>query len=255
MARCARILTRDRTLSGLLMLSCIASAWAQTDSPSTTARSSTSAAAALAPISTSAPGAPPQSWRAVALPDRNTAPTRLDITPLDGRNVLRLRADKSYGTLTHEVSSANTALRLLRWQWRLDQPLAQSDLRRKDGDDAALKVCALFDMPLDKLSFGERSLMRMARAVSGEDLPTATLCYIWDTALPAGTWLPNAYSKRVRYIVLESGSQNLGRWVLQQRNIHDDFLKSFGDETDTVPPLRAIAVGADADNTGGTSLG
>jgi hypothetical protein len=70
-----------------------------------------------------------------------------------------------------------------------------------------------------------------------------------------GTWLPNAYSKRVRYVVLESGSQNLGRWVAQQRNIGDDFLKSFGDETDTIPPLRAIAVGADADNTGGTSLG
>ena len=181
---------------------------------------------------------------------------------LDGRNVLRLRTDQSYGTLTHALvaapitsASAGAAPGLLRWQWRLDQPLAQSDLRRKEGDDAALKVCAMFDLPLDKLGLGERTLLRIARTVSGENLPTATLCYVWDTALPVGTLLPNAYTPRVRYVVLDSGGQNLGRWVTHQRDLGADFLKSFGNETDTVPPLLAIAVGADADNTGGSSLG
>ena len=241
MALPTRILNGDRSLAGLLMLTWVAWASAQSNP--------------LAPFSTSAPGTPPQSWRSVALPDKKIAPTRLDIIPLDGRNVLRLRADRSYGTLTHAVSSTDAALRLLSWQWRLDQPLVHSDLRRKEGDDAALKVCAFFDLPLDKLGFGERSLLRIARSVSGEQLPAATLCYVWDTALPVGTLLPNAYSKRVRYVVLESGSRNLGRWVSHQRNVGDDFLKSFGDETDTVPALLAIAVGADADNTSGTSLG
>jgi hypothetical protein len=33
-----------------------------------------------------------------------------------------------------------------------------------------------------------------------------------------------------------------------------DFLRAFGDETTTVPPLTGVAVGADADNTGGRSL-
>jgi hypothetical protein len=70
-----------------------------------------------------------------------------------------------------------------------------------------------------------------------------------------GTLLPNAFSRRVRYMVLESGSQSLGRWAVQQRDIGQDFLKAFADETDTIAPLRAIAVGADADNTGGSSLG
>lgn len=212
-------------------------------------------AADLTPFSAAATGAAPEAWRAIALPANKVPPSRFDITALDGRNVLRLRSDKSYGTLTHAVGPAGTASRILRWQWRLDQPLAQSDLRRKDGDDAALKVCAMFDLPLDKLGFGERSLLRIARSVSGENLPAATLCYVWDTALPVGTLLPNIYSKRVRYVVLESGSQNLGRWFVHQRDIGADFLKSFGDETDTIPPLLAIAVGADADNTGGSSLG
>jgi hypothetical protein len=78
---------------------------------------------------------------------------------------------------------------------------------------------------------------------------------VWDTALPVGTVLANAYTRRMRYLVLESGSQRLGRWLVQERDIGADFLTAFGDEADTIAPLRAIAVGADADNTGSTSLG
>ena len=40
-----------------------------------------------------------------------------------------------------------------------------------------------------------------------------------------------------------------------QWRIGADFLQLFGDETSTVPPVVAIVVGADADNTAGTSLG
>lgn len=39
------------------------------------------------------------------------------------------------------------------------------------------------------------------------------------------------------------------------RDLQADFLRSFGAESDTVPPFQAIVVGTDADNTGGTGLG
>jgi len=112
---------------------------------------------------------------------------------------------------------------LLRWRWRLDVPLARSDLRRKDGDDVALKVCALFDQPLSTLPFGERALLQLARAVTGENLPSATLCYVWDTSLPTGTVLPNAYTQRVRYLVVDSGALTPGPWSRHQRDLGTDF--------------------------------
>lgn len=40
----------------------------------------------------------------------------------------------------------------------------------------------------------------------------------------------------------------------QRRIHHADFLRLFGDESSTVPPVLASAVGADSDNTGGRSL-
>lgn len=208
----------------------------------------------LQPLAGAAEGAPPAPWRVVGLPGNKVPLVAPDITTLDGQPVLRLRNDKSYGTVSHALAP-DAGGRFLQWQWRLDQALAASNLRRKDGDDAALKVCALFDLPLDNIPFVERNLLRLARRVSGEALPGATLCYVWDTNLPPGTRLANAYTGRVRLHILSSGSDALGQWLPQRRDLHADFLASFGDETDTVPPLQAIVLGADSDNTGGASLG
>jgi hypothetical protein len=205
-------------------------------------------------FSSAAAALPPEPWRVVGLPASKVAMTQFDIVPLEGKQVLRLLTDKSYGTLSHALP-AGTQAGMLRWQWRLEKPMPVANLLRKEGDDAPLKVCAMFDLPLEKIGFYERNLLRLARSVSGEHLPGATLCYVWDHKLPAGSELPNAYTKRLRFVVLDSGTQQLGQWVTHTRDLRVDFLKSFGTETDTVPPLLAILVGADGDNTASQSLG
>lgn len=196
-------------------------------------------------------GTAPAPWRLVGLPGGKVPLARFDVTELDGARVLRVRSSASYGTLNHP---AGPAPGVLRWRWRIDEPVAGADLRRKDGDDAPLKLCAMFDLPLDSLGFMERSLMRLARARSAEPLPAATLCYLWDATLPAGTVLPNAYTARVRFMVLDSGAAALGRWQRHERDLAADFQQAFGHESATVPPLVAIVIGADSDNTGGKSL-
>ena len=208
---------------------------------------------ALAPFSQAAGGTPPAPWRIEGLPSHKTPVSQFDIVTLDAHPVLRVRTDHSYGTLSHAVPPQTTG-GLLHWQWRLDQPLAHADLRHKDGDDAALKVCALFDMPQEQLGVIERNLLRMAQLRSGEKLPTATLCYVWDRTLAVDTELPNPYTRLVHYVVLDSGTSPLQQWTAHTRDLGADFLHSFGQDSATVPPLMAIAVGADADNTGGSSL-
>ena len=200
-------------------------------------------------------GVPPAPWRVVGLPGGTIPVTEFQISPIDGVSVLQMHADKSYGTLSHALPPRVPGPRTtLQWRWRLDQALANPNLRRKDGDDAALKVCAMFDMPLERLGFVERNVLRLARTRSGEPLPAATLCYVWDPTLQPGTLLPNIYSARVRYLVLNGAETPLHQWAAHSRNLQQDFLQAFGDESPTVPPLIAIVVGADADNTAGSSL-
>jgi hypothetical protein len=210
----------------------------------------------LQPFSKSTTDALPVPWRLVGLPKGRVPMAQLAITTLGYDRVLKLATDKSYGTALHEVTpQVLPPGSLLKWRWRLEQPNTRADLRTKEGDDAPLKVCAMFDLPLDKLKFVERNLVRIARSISGEKLPGATLCYVWDHRLLPGTQLPNAYSERVRFIVLDSGDRQLGEWMPHERDLAADLQTAFGHEFDTPPPLIAILVGADSDNTQAASVG
>ena len=157
--------------------------------------------------SANAPG-----WRFVGLPNKpEIGATRIELGQVDGVVGVQVRTDKSYGTWAHDWrGTAGT----LQWRWRLDQALSgglrPADLRRKDGDDAALKVCVMFDHALDRVPFGERTLLRVARSVSGENLPAATVCYLWDPLQANNTTAANPYSRRVRYVVVQ-GSGAPGR--------------------------------------------
>jgi Protein of unknown function (DUF3047) len=214
------------------------------------------AAEGVTPFSTAVPGEPPAPWRVVSLFKGKKPLTQFDIAQVDGSRVLRVEAQRSYGTLVHNLPAKPPAPgTLLRWRWRLDEPLLGADLRRKSGDDSPLKVCVLFDMPIDRLGFMDRQMLRMGRSISGEELPSATLCYVWDHALPPGTLLRNAFTASLRMVVLDSGEKNLRRWIVHERDIHADFLRAFGSEDGMVPPLEGILIGADADNTADRSLG
>ena len=206
-------------------------------------------------FSAMAPGPVPAPWRLAGLPKQKPPLTEFDIVSLSGKAVLRLQTEASYGNLVFDTPRAAPPPELfLRWSWRLERGIAHSDLNTKNGDDTPLKVCALFDMPLDGLGIAERTRLRLARGVTGEHLPSATLCYVWDRLLPVGGSLPNVFSARVRYVVLTSGPARPGLWVNLERNLAQDFLRAFGHETTAVAPLLALAVGADADNSAGNSL-
>lgn len=219
--------------------------WAQTVSatPSTT----------LAPLVTPGSLAPHTAWQLSGLPDNKAPRSSFDALALNGETVLALRTQGSYGVLTHAWQGVSPPF--LGWRWRLEQPLAAADIKTKAGDDAALKVCVMLDQPLADIPFVQRSVLALARSVSGQNLPSATLCYLWDSRYPAGTRGPNPYSARVRYMVLNGVESATGQWVSQRRNIAEDFALLFGQESLAMPPISAVAVGADSDNTQGNSLG
>jgi hypothetical protein len=202
-------------------------------------------------VSPVGPGAePPPPWRVVGLPQQAKALTRFSLVVLDGQRVLRVEADNAYGNLVHPLQGTRAGI--LAWRWRVDRPAAGADLRLKSGDDVALKVCAFFDMPIARVPFVERQLLRFASARAGYELPTATLCYVWDNLLAPGTLLDNAYTRRVRYI---AAGGHPGQWSDQAYDLAADFRRAFGDETPELPPLTAVVVGADTDNTGSHSVG
>lgn len=211
-------------------------------------------------LALAAPGPAPAPWRFAGLPQQRLPATRFEVEalPPPGQGgsglALRVEARGSYGNLLHEwpAQQAGMARGRLAWSWRVEQPLAGADLRSKAGDDTALKVCAMFDMPRERVPFVERQLLRLAESRLGQPIPAATLCWVWDPSLPRETLLPNAHSRRLRFITL--GGQP-GQWEHEERDLARDFQRAFGEESPELPPLQALAIGADADNTAGHSIG
>lgn len=193
-----------------------------------------------------------QGWRVLTLPQQKPPVTQYSAEVLDSRAALRIDARASYGNVAHAL--AGPAPAMLRWSWRVDQPNTSADLKRKPGDDSPAKVCLSFDLALEQVPFLERELLRFARTRSAEPLPAATLCWAWGHAETTGSVVPNPYTRRVRYIVLRTQADAPGRWFDEVRDVAADFRSAFGDESATVPPVSAVLVGGDADNTGARSL-
>jgi Protein of unknown function (DUF3047) len=208
---------------------------------------------AIASFSGAAPGEPPGAWKFATLP--NKVPTRFSIVELGGARVLKVEADESYGNLVHAMRVPIGEKAQIAWRWRVDKLVEDADLKTRSGDDAAAKLCVFFGFDAAKLPLGERTRLAIGRSTTGQDVPTETLCYVWDNKLPVDTALTNAFTKRVRMIVLQSGAGKLGQWVTQRRNLAADYQRMFSDESEgKLPEVVGVAVSADADNTKGHGL-
>ncbi len=173
--------------------------------------------------------------------------TRYTLVDDNGTTVLRADSERGASGLSRQLHINPTELPWLRWRWKISNLIETADLRTKEGDDFPARIYVMFDYPLEKLPFLERNKLRMARALFDPNLPAATLCYVWDGKAAADTIASSAYTDRVKIIVVESGSSRVRQWVNVERNIARDFRAAFGEDA---PPVSAIAVATDTDNTG-----
>jgi hypothetical protein len=167
-----------------------------------------------------------------------------------GRTVLRARADASTSGIIRELRVDPRTYPVLAWQWKVMRVLERSDLAKREGDDFPARLYVTFDVPADSLSTSERMQVRLARMLYGPDVPVSALCYVWDTKAPAGTFAANAYTDRVRTIVVDSGRANAGRWRVHERNVLADFRSAFGGDP---PMVNGVIVSTDTDNTAETA--
>ena len=134
----------------------------------------------------------------------------------------------------------------LSWSWKALGTIDSADNSLSHSDDAPLRLVLGFDGDKSKLSLKEQIAFEMAYLISGQQLPYATLMYIWGGNHRIDEVLTSKYTSRVKMIVVDSGNEHLGYWRHHQRNITEDFKKAFEEN-----PGRLIALGlmTDTDNT------
>jgi hypothetical protein len=213
------------------------------------AAATASAQLAVAPFSSARPGAQlPDGWSERHA--RGAPPPRASLVDDGGDTVLELDSEAAAGAIVHAASIDPSATPILAWRWKVDRVVARANLERREGDDFAARVYVFFDLPLEALPFAARWKVRLARLLYGDAVPAAAICYVWDNVHAPGTTAWNAYTDRVRMVVLQSGAANVGRWVEERRDLAADFRAAFGAQSGPVPRVGGIGAGNDTDQTG-----
>lgn len=201
-------------------------------------------------FSAEAPGAPlPAPWQPLNF--KGIAQhTRYELVDRDGVTVLEARAEGSASGVARPLAIDPRKYPILRWRWKVANLIATSDPTRKSGDDYPARLYITFGRDPSTTGPLDRAWAALGRALYGVEPPAAGINYIWERVLPKESILPNAYTDRVRMIVVESGPDRVGQWVSEERNVYDDYRRAFGKEP---PMISGLALMTDADNTGASA--
>ena len=155
---------------------------------------------------------------------------KYDLTVIsDGSDrVLHLRSRGDNSTISKEIKVDVKTHPVLVWRWKVVTLPARGDCRRKAVDDEAGQVYVAFP----------RFPTSMRSRIIG---------YVWDTTAPAGTIVQSESSRLVTYVVVRSGTADLGRWLTETRNVYEDYTRIYGEApTETAG---AVSVAIDSNDT------
>lgn len=165
----------------------------------------------------------------------------------NGSVVVKAMSAASASGLIHPLDIDPRAAPVLQWRWKVPRLIEGANNTRRNAEDAPVRVVLSFDGDVQSLPLEERLFFDRIRAVTGHQLPYATLMYIWENSAARGTVIANPHTSRIQMIVAESGSALTGTWKLEAQNVYEDYKRAFGTEPGRI---KAIAIMTDTDNTG-----
>ncbi|MDM4767736.1 DUF3047 domain-containing protein [Pelomonas sp. SE-A7] len=183
-------------------------------------------------------------WSVRELPGKRQ--TRYGLANRAGRACLLAEANQSASLLRRPLDLDPQQLGRVEFDWWIaPDALLGHAAHEEPLDDAPARLVLAFGGEEGRLSMRNRMLFELARTLTGEAPPYATLMYVWDAKAEPESVIVNAHSDRIRKIVVGSG-RSTGAWKRFSRDIASDFRKAFGEE-----PGRLVqaAVMTDADNT------
>jgi hypothetical protein len=131
-----------------------------------------------------------------------------------------------------KVDLASCSNMVCSWNWKIDHcPRGGCD-DRISGFDHAARVFIAFDT-----WFG---------------VPR-TINYVWANQAQINAIFEHPFSSRTKFIVVESGNTNAGRWLFERRNVQEDWSRLFKGEP--MPKITAVGVFTDSHYTGSEVTG
>lgn len=152
---------------------------------------------------------------------------RIEIINEAGNKVLNLGSEQNSFGIYREYDFNSKETPIVTWRWKVTQLPEGGDVRNDKKDDQAAQLYVMFP--------------RFPKMVNSR-----LVGYIWDTSAPKGEKVTSTKSSNTRYIVLESGQEQLGKWLTEKRNVYEDYKALFGEEP---PDAGGITIMIDSNDT------
>jgi hypothetical protein len=185
-----------------------------------------------------------EDWSAVPVGTKGVPPgwqkqdwgsPRYDFTVVeqDGRRAVHLKSAGDGSTISKEIRGkvrlAETPI--LEWTWKVVVLPKGADARNPATDDEAAQIYVVWP--------------HFPQAVRSR-----IIGYIWDTTAPVGTIVKSQKTGTVTYVVVRSGSADVGKWLTERRNVREDYRRILGEEPEDPG---AVSFGIDSNDVKGTA--
>jgi hypothetical protein len=153
----------------------------------------------------------------------------LEIVSDNGHPVLRLRSKGDNSTISRDLKGSVdlNETPILEWRWKVMTLPTGGNACQKSTDDQAAQVY-------------------VAWLRSPESVRSRIIGYVWDSTAPAGTICKSQKTSTVTYVVLRSGSDELGKRITERRNVVEDFRRIYREAPDNPS---AVSLAIDSDDT------
>lgn len=179
-------------------------------------------------------------WRPLAFPNIER---QSKYTVTDGGRYLRVDSERSASMLVWEKEIDVAQTPILRWRWRVDENVSGADLKRRDADDAPLRLYVAFRTPIEERPWVRRAWARLQIRIYGEEPPDSALGFVWTDQPYRPAAFPSPFTDR-QYVVSITG--RVGEWSEHSVDVERLYQRHFG----ATPPAEAyLAIMGDSDNT------
>jgi hypothetical protein len=153
----------------------------------------------------------PQGWELTV----NKGEPQLQLVQAAGKQALRMRSDQASFSLQKKIHISLQASPFLVWDWKVTELPKGGDFRRSGSDDQAAQLIIAFSS-------------------------SHFLSYIWDSTAPQGMIAAASAPlfKKIFAVVMQSGTQGLGTWITERRNLIDDYKQAYGEEPEAIEGVR-----------------
>jgi len=145
----------------------------------------------------------------------------------EGRRALRLHSRDDHSTIAKQIDVDLAATPILEWSWKVLELPSGADVRNRATSDLTGHLFVVWP--------------RVPAA-----LRSRLIAYAWGSSEPAGSMLRSRKSGTVTFVILRSGAEGLGRWLIERRDVAADYQKVYGEPPDNP---KAVAISVDTNDT------